>query len=401
MKKTKVIFFLSFLCWAANAAITYKVTALGNLGAGSAVATDINNNGQTVGRSQTIAGPNHAFIWQNGIMQDIGTLGTLSTANAINSSGSVVGYSTLTNGDFHAFLYDATNGMQDLGALGGYGSQAFGINDSRQIVGSTWNNNTGIRPFVYSNGVALEVSTLGHADSAIAINNSGIIVGVMWNTNGTANTSFMSIGGFIFDLGTFGDGSGNEAVAINTNGFVVGSAGGNGFTHAYFYDGFIKHDLGTLGGSQSIANDINNEGIIVGDSTIGPGGTHHAWIFQSGIIQDLNGLVDTNGAALFAGNGEYLVTATAINDNGLIVANSSKSRAYLLTPQTPLAISKSGANIIVSWPSPSLGFVLQENTNLANTNGWTNYGGTVSSNSTTLSVTLTPTTGQKFYRLKK
>jgi hypothetical protein len=69
--------------------------------------------------------------------------------------------------------------------------------------------------------------------------------------------------------------------------------------------------------------------------------------------------------------------------------------------ETNLAIARSGTNVIVSWPTPSLGYLLQENTNIINTNGWTNYGGTVSSNSTTLSVTLTPAAAQKFYRLKK
>ena len=43
---------------------------------------------------------------------------------------------TQTGGEnSHAFLYDSTNGMKDLGTLGGTNSYAYSINDSGQVVG--------------------------------------------------------------------------------------------------------------------------------------------------------------------------------------------------------------------------------------------------------------------------
>jgi hypothetical protein len=69
------------------------------------------------------------------------------------------------------------------------------------------------------------------------------------------------------------------------------------------------------------------------------------------------------------------------------------------TPGAPtLTITHSGNDVIVSWPSPSTGWALQQNGNLATTN-WTSFGGTVNSNSTTLSVTLPSPTGIQFFRL--
>ncbi|MEI6676739.1 MAG: hypothetical protein WCO57_16330 [Verrucomicrobiota bacterium] len=69
------------------------------------------------------------------------------------------------------------------------------------------------------------------------------------------------------------------------------------------------------------------------------------------------------------------------------------------TPGAPLlTITRSGANVIVSWPSPATGFSLQHNSNPATTN-WTSFSGPVSDDGTTRRVTNSPPTGTKFFRL--
>ena len=69
--------------------VQYSLTDLGQGGA-----TAINDSGQVVGWYQST---NHAFLYSNGTMSDIGTLGgdcsDFSCANGINASGQVVGYS--------------------------------------------------------------------------------------------------------------------------------------------------------------------------------------------------------------------------------------------------------------------------------------------------------------------
>jgi hypothetical protein len=64
-----------------------------------------------------------------------------------------------------------------------------------------------------------------------------------------------------------------------------------------------------------------------------------------------------------------------------------------------LTITHSGSNVTVSWPSPSTGFVLQQNDNLSTAN-WTASGFMVSSNSTTMSITIIAPPGNLFFRLK-
>jgi len=75
--------------------------------------------------------------------------------------------------------------------------------------------------------------------------------------------------------------------------------------------------------------------------------------------------------------------------------------AAIQTEGAPLLIiTRSGPSVIVSWPSPSTGFVLQESTSLSSPN-WTNVAQTPLDNGTTKSVTITPPIENRFYRLKK
>ena len=71
------------------------------------------------------------------------------------------------------------------------------------------------------------------------------------------------------------------------------------------------------------------------------------------------------------------------------------------TPGSPLlTVTHSGSSVIISWPSPSTDFVLQQNSNLANTNGWSAYGGSIGDDGTTKSITNAPPPGNLFFRLQ-
>ncbi|HHO58989.1 MAG TPA: DUF3466 family protein, partial [Thiotrichales bacterium] len=114
-----------------------------NRGIFSAVAYDVNDLGQVVGRGW----PNQigqAFLFDNnGVNQNLGTLVTngQSQANAINNNGQVVGWASSSSNARVAFLYE-NGSMLDLCVLvdctakgWDFFEEATGINDNGDIVG--------------------------------------------------------------------------------------------------------------------------------------------------------------------------------------------------------------------------------------------------------------------------
>ena len=120
---------------------------LGTLGGKSSYAMAINDTGQIAGSAQLPSGYLHAFLENNGTLQDLGTLGGASSYGyGINNAGDVVGYAALSSGDSHAFLFERGL-MLDLNSLidpssGWVLTEAYAINGSGQIVGSGMLNGT-------------------------------------------------------------------------------------------------------------------------------------------------------------------------------------------------------------------------------------------------------------------
>ena len=139
---------------------------LPTFGGRSSYALAINGAGQAVGHTQARDGHLHAFLASGGALTDLGTLGGhASYAYGINSSGAVVGSSrTARGGDTHAFLFE-DGVMFDLntligGAAGWELTQAFGINNAGQIVGSG---------YYYGAAMAFRLDRVGAEASLAAI----------------------------------------------------------------------------------------------------------------------------------------------------------------------------------------------------------------------------------------
>jgi probable HAF family extracellular repeat protein len=111
--------------------------------------------------------------------------GTSSDGYGINNFGQVTGTAMTAGGDDHAFLY--SNGvMQDLGTLGGTSSDGYGINNFGQVTGTAMTAGGDDLAFLYSDGVMLDLNSLIDPSSPLAhyvqllggraINDSGWIV---------------------------------------------------------------------------------------------------------------------------------------------------------------------------------------------------------------------------------
>jgi probable HAF family extracellular repeat protein len=194
-----------------------------------------------------------------------------SNAYGVNAGGDVTGAFNGPGGAVHAFRYRAATGVvTDLGTFGGSLSQAYAINVFGDVTGYAHVPSQDAHAFRYDAAGLADLGTLGGR---------------------------VSIGHGIDPLGQ-----------VVGEAFLPADAG----PHAFLHDGSTMLDIGTLGGTSSRALGVNAADTVVGESTETHGALH-AFVYATGAMVDLNSV--TSGL-----NGETLVTATAINDAGQIVA---------------------------------------------------------------------------------
>ncbi len=341
--------------------LSYSFIDLGSFG-GNTIAKAVNAAGQVAGSSFLVSGDNHAFLWQNGVISDIGTLGgTTSVGNDINDLGMIVGNSQLaesTDAQLVAHAYVWQSGiMTDLGTLGGTFSSASGINNHGQIVGyAMLADGATTHGVVWENGAIYDLNSLVPANSGwqfnglttFAINDNGQIVG-QGSINGHSHAFRLSDndgifgngGAVITDLGTIG-GSRSGAYSINNSGQVAGwSYARDGTRHAVRYSGSTLSDLKSLY-QNSFANSINDGGQVVGGSDY-RGWTlasqWHAFMWQNGKMTDLN-------QQLPSGSTWTLEIAYDINKSGRIVGTflvGGQRHGFMMVPGTVSSIQSSAA----------------------------------------------------------
>jgi len=159
---------------------TYTITNLGNPFGGGSSAFALNDNGQVVGSAFFPDGTYHAFLWQQSTgMIDLGTFSgdVNSVAVSINNEGQIVG---IDQGAINrGFLWQSGSGMTDIGAGTGWSVVPRHINDQGQIEG-----NTNAGGFIYTTSSGMNLVTIPGipvADVA-AMNNNGQMVVVTPDT---------------------------------------------------------------------------------------------------------------------------------------------------------------------------------------------------------------------------
>jgi probable HAF family extracellular repeat protein len=238
----------------------------------------------------------HAFAYVHGHLRDLGALpgNNSSDISEMNRHGLGVGESEVASlnptGGFqsrHAVIFHHGR-VHDLGTLpGGTESNASAVDDTGLIA--------------------------GFADTGVP--NPGSIIGP-WGTDVHA---IIWRRGRMHDLGTLG-GPQSGVDTMNDRGQIVGDSNldatinpltGVPTTHPFLWQHGRMRDLGTLGGTATATNWINNRGQVVGVSTLADDVTYHPFLWQDGRIRDL-GLL-----------GGDFATAYFVSDNGIAVGGST------------------------------------------------------------------------------
>jgi len=286
-------------------------------------------------------------MWRDGKITNLGTLpggGYQGAAVSVNNRGEVAGIAnnlvpdanSLLNYNpnlwagvgygyqLRAFVWDQSNGMQDLGTLGtGTNAEATAINELGQVIGDSY---TGSGPANCFNGTATGgfiwdrkrgMTDLGGFGGACTVpndlNNRGQVVGVSWTAGDSLQRAFLWEHGSLRDLGGF-EGNNTGAIAINEKGEAVGFSG-----HAVLWKKVGEAiDLGTVGSDPcSFAQGVNDEDQVVGNSSptdCVSYDTSRGFLWEHGSMADLNNLIPPNSPL-------YIIYAYTINHRGEIAVN--------------------------------------------------------------------------------
>jgi probable HAF family extracellular repeat protein len=362
-----------------------KLTDLGAVDSGvSSYSAWISSNGIIAGASEKrtldplVPGSlpqQTAVVWRNGKITDLGFLpagGYESRAVSVNSRGQVAGSATNLIPDANsfavdslfllaaypfqsrAFIWDSTEGMTELGALGtGQDSAAYAINEQGQVIGYSYKDTTTpggcqtpeLHTAVLDTGAFIwdrqhGVRDLGNFGGtctfASAINNRGQVVGRSDTRGDLYPRPFIWENGVMRDLGGSLGGLGGSATRINEHGEAVGSANlpGEATFHATLWRAIGQiTDLGTLDGDVcAFGWGINNRTQVVGISS--PTDcvnfdVSRPFLWEDGSMIDLNKLIPANSPL-------FLQYVYSINDQGEIAGNgvdaNGASHGYLLIP---------------------------------------------------------------------
>ncbi|MFZ3374466.1 MAG: hypothetical protein WA183_02825, partial [Chthoniobacterales bacterium] len=159
----------------------------------------------------------------------------------------------------------------------------------------------------------------------------------------------------VMDLGTLG-GTHSSGNCINDAGQVTGESSvstSDNISHAFLYSNGAMSDLGTLGGTYSGGNRINNAGQVTGDSSLSGDTAVHAFLYSDGAMSDLGTL----------GGDSY---GFGINDSGQVTGQATTTdatHAFLYSGGTMYDLNYLASGNMGGFSALEAGYAI-------NNNGW-------------------------------
>ena len=153
----------------------------------SVIVTSVNDRGEMVGLLDRVGSPEISFVYSSGALQAISVpnSATLPALRGINNHGDIVGWVEINRDIFGLLIRGGQVTLIDAPQSGGNSTQAFGVNDARDVVGCYDPAGTIFVSdgFLWRNG-SFTVLRVPNAPvtCALDINNRGTIVGIYSDT---------------------------------------------------------------------------------------------------------------------------------------------------------------------------------------------------------------------------
>ena len=285
----------------------------------------------------TFCGLACAFLQQAAMAQQqyqYQDLGSGAAAYAINDAGLVVGSRYNAQNKQQAVVWDSQGSPTFLSDLWGGSSMAAAINESGQAAGQAWNLGTTPQAVAWSRGAITTLATQNTRPSgnAVGINGQGIVAGNTASFFGGGSQAVVWQG---LDVTPLSNAGGNSSVAtgLNDAGLVTGYVEGISGTfnpQAVVWQGSTATLLPNLTSSYaySIANAVNQAGVVVGAANTGISGYIRAVVWRNGEVFALPAIGDAD-------------MARDINDLGVVVGskdyNGGRHRAALWDTRTGMS----------------------------------------------------------------
>lgn len=340
-------------------AVQYTVTDIGTLpDCDVTYAVAVNDSGVVAGYAHRGSGHgvsalSKPFVWQNGTLVELPTLGgEYGQALAVNTAGDVGGYATKPGYKHAPVVWRKSTGYRPE-ALSEQAGRVLSLLDSGNAVGHR-NDNGRMTAVVWQNGRAEVIGNVGDAENvATGASRNGIVVGYYVPEGGSRESvmnegnrrAVMWKGGKQITLPGLDDpepavpdfhGNRRSACnAINALGVAVGFTDAqSGRTACSWKNGKVEA-LPVFEGFRTEAHSINKGGVIVGEALENANKEGWKWLactWRDGKIEDLNKLIPPN-------SGWKLHVAKQISDTGFIVGYGTydrypkdRWRAFMLKP---------------------------------------------------------------------
>jgi probable HAF family extracellular repeat protein len=315
---------------------------------------DINDQGQVALPSAPAAGPSGvtAARWdpQSGMLP---VAPSPSLATGINKQGDVTVIDMRDDTHMRSSLWTQREGLTDLGTIGRQ-TWADDVNDHGVVVGWTERDTDARERYAFQwtrEGLQTLPNLPGgshEGGNAFDVTNKGLIVGYSYGASGQEAVRWVD--GKVQGLGDFAGGIHESAAfAANERGQIVGvghvdgtDVNGDGkpdpMSRAFLWSedkGMI--DLGALGEDHnSVAYDINDDGMVIGYSVKRPGGTSLAftpfvWTEETGMV-DVHTLLDDDSKQWRLG----AFQSGRINESGQLLMQGAIGDRYAVVVLTPV-----------------------------------------------------------------